>query len=72
MYISRAIENKLQYWSEYFPVVMVCGARQVRKTTLLEEMRRHRPEMSFVTLDEKINWFRLDVSDTEQNIRLCM
>ncbi|MGN0416028.1 MAG: ATP-binding protein [Agathobacter sp.] len=51
MYISRAIENKLQYLSEHFPVVMVCGARQVGKTTLLEELRKHRPEVSYVTLD---------------------
>ena len=35
MYIKRALENKVRYLAEHFPVVLVCGARQVGKTTLL-------------------------------------
>ena len=31
MYIHRIMESKLKYLSEHFPVVMVCGARQVEK-----------------------------------------
>ena len=37
MYIHRIMETKLKYLSEHFPVVMVCGARQVGKTYILRE-----------------------------------
>lgn len=51
MYIHRAIESKLKYLSEHFSVVMVCGARQVGKTTLLQRMREEHGEIQYVTLD---------------------
>lgn len=51
MYIKRAIEKKLKYLSEHFPVVMVCGARQVGKTTLLKETTKENENVQYVTLD---------------------
>lgn len=51
MYIHRIMETKLKYLSEHFPVVMVCGARQVGKTTLLNQIKEERGEIQYVTLD---------------------
>ncbi|MCR5754170.1 MAG: ATP-binding protein [Acetatifactor sp.] len=51
MYIHRTIENKLQYLFKHFPVVMVCGARQVGKTTLLKHFQEANREFQYVTLD---------------------
>lgn len=51
MYINRVIESKLSYLAEHFPVVMVCGARQVGKTTLLNRLKREREQVQYVTLD---------------------
>ena len=51
MYIHRIMETKLKYLSEHFPVVMVCGARQVGKTTLLNQIKEERAEIRYVTLD---------------------
>lgn len=51
MYIHRIMEYKLKYLSEHFPVVMVCGARQVGKTTLLNQIKEERGDISYVTLD---------------------
>lgn len=51
MYIKRAIEPKLNYLAEHFPVVIVCGARQVGKTTLLNQIRKEKENIQFVTLD---------------------
>ncbi|MCI9442425.1 MAG: ATP-binding protein [Ruminococcus sp.] len=51
MYIHRIMETKLKYLSEHFPVVMVCGARQVGKTTLLNQIKEERGEIRYVTLD---------------------
>lgn len=51
MYISRIIESKLKYLSEHFRVVMVCGARQVGKTTLLNRIREENKQIQYVTLD---------------------
>jgi len=45
------METKLKYLSEHFPVVMVCGARQVGKTTLLNQIKEERGEIRYVTLD---------------------
>ncbi|MCL2663151.1 MAG: ATP-binding protein [Oscillospiraceae bacterium] len=49
MYIQRKIEQKIREISAVFPVVMVTGARQVGKTTLLKHLAE--PERDFVTLD---------------------
>lgn len=45
IYKSRLLEAKLKNLGQYFPVVVLTGARQVGKTTLLkhlqEEVRPH-------------------------------
>lgn len=50
MYIRRHLENQVKNASESYPVIMVCGQRQVGKSTMLyhikEENRR------YVTLDD--------------------
>lgn len=51
MYIPRTLEAKLNYLAEHFPVVMVCGARQVGKTTLLNQLKKGHKELQYVTLD---------------------
>ncbi len=51
MYIPRTLEAKLNYLAEHFPIVMVCGARQVGKTTLLNQMKKGPRELQYVTLD---------------------
>lgn len=51
MYIKRALESKIKYLSEHFPVVMICGARQVGKTTLLKKFAESNPDIRYVTLD---------------------
>lgn len=51
MYIPRIMESKLKYLSGHFPVVMVCGARQVGKTTLLNQIKDEREGIQYVTLD---------------------
>ena len=49
MYIKRKLEQKLLALSASFPIVMVTGARQVGKTTLLKQLRE--PNRGFVSLD---------------------
>jgi predicted AAA+ superfamily ATPase len=49
MYIKRKLEKKILNLSDAFPVVMVTGARQVGKTTLLKHLAE--PTRNFVTLD---------------------
>ncbi|MCI8959814.1 MAG: ATP-binding protein [Lachnospiraceae bacterium] len=51
MYIPRTLEAKLNYLAEHFPIVMVCGARQVGKTTLLNQLKKGPRELQYVTLD---------------------
>ena len=51
MYIYRIMESKLKYLSNHFPVVMVCGARQVGKTTLLNRLKEENEQIQYVTLD---------------------
>ncbi len=52
MYIHRTIEKRLSYLAKHFPVVLVCGARQVGKTTLLQQIRENSDQkMNYVTLD---------------------
>ncbi len=51
MYIHRIMETKLKYLANHFPVVMVCGARQVGKTTLLNQIREKNGQIQYVTLD---------------------
>lgn len=51
MYIQRTMELKLKYLSTHFPVSIVCGARQVGKTTLLQRIKSENDRIQYVTLD---------------------
>ncbi len=51
MYIHRIMEEKLKSMAAHFPVVMVCGARQVGKTTLLKQIQEENRQIQYVTLD---------------------
>lgn len=54
MYINRSLENRVKYMAEHFPVILVSGARQVGKTTLLKRIAEEREEIQYVTLDHPI------------------
>lgn len=51
MYIKRSLEARVKDMAEHFPVVLVCGARQVGKTTLLKKVAEDKPDIQYVTLD---------------------
>ncbi|MCL1803169.1 MAG: AAA family ATPase [Eubacteriaceae bacterium] len=50
MYVKRAIEDTILNISETFPAMLVTGARQVGKTTLLTELAEK--DRTYVTLDD--------------------
>ena len=50
-YIRRTIEKHLLYLSQHFPVVVVTGARQTGKTTLIKQTFNHIDGIKYVTLD---------------------
>lgn len=50
MYIERHLQEQVQNASKYYPVVMVCGQRQVGKSTMLYHIRE--PQRKYVTLDD--------------------
>lgn len=50
MYITRHLEDKIKEASKYYPVVMVCGQRQVGKSTMLYHIKE--AERKYVTLDD--------------------
>ncbi len=50
MYIQRHLEAQILEASKYYPVVMVCGQRQVGKSTMLNHIRGK--EHRYVTLDD--------------------
>lgn len=50
MYINRHLEEQILNASQYYPVVMVCGQRQVGKSTMLNHICE--PERRYVTLDD--------------------
>lgn len=50
MYIQRHLEEQVLDASRHYPVVMVCGQRQVGKSTMLNHLRE--PERGYVTLDD--------------------
>lgn len=50
MYIKRHLENQVSEASKFYPVVMVCGQRQVGKSTMLHHMKEK--ERRYVTLDD--------------------
>ncbi|SEA40864.1 AAA domain-containing protein [Thiothrix caldifontis] len=50
MYIHRTLQKTIQLASQSFPVLLLTGARQVGKTTLLEACAE--PTRRYVTLDD--------------------
>lgn len=50
MYITRAIEDRVQSINITFPILLVTGPRQVGKTTMLKRMAE--PSRKYVTLDD--------------------
>lgn len=50
MYITRHLEAQVQSASRYYPVVMVCGQRQVGKSTMLNHIREN--GRRYITLDD--------------------
>jgi len=51
MYINRSLENRVKYMADHFPVILVSGARQVGKTTLLKKITEGKNAIQYVTLD---------------------
>ena len=51
MYIHRSLENRVKYMADHFPVILVSGARQVGKTTLLKKITEGKNAIQYVTLD---------------------
>lgn len=62
MYIKRHLENEILKASNYYPVVMVCGQRQVGKSTMLNHIREE--NRRYVSLDD-MNARRLAETDPE-------
>ena len=62
MYIARHIETTVKRLSGNYPVVMVCGQRQVGKSTMLYHIKEN--ERRYVTLDDA-NARRLASTDPE-------
>lgn len=62
MYIQRHLENQIMEASKLYPVVMVCGQRQVGKSTMLNQIKEK--ERRYVTLDDG-NARRLAEKDPE-------
>ena len=51
MYIQRHLEKQVREVSKFYPVVIVCGQRQVGKATMLNHIKEE--ERRYVTLTEK-------------------
>lgn len=51
-YIKRLLENDIIENSKSFPVILVCGPRQVGKTTILEKLSSHK--LNYVSLDDPL------------------
>lgn len=52
MYVKRYIESSVRELSRTFPVVLITGARQVGKTTLVKHLAREESQRRYVSLDE--------------------
>lgn len=50
MYVKRHLEEQVRYASKYYPAVMVCGQRQVGKSTMLHTIKAS--ERKYVTMDD--------------------
>ncbi len=62
MYIKRHIEETILEASKHYPVIMVCGQRQVGKSTMLNKIKES--NRKYVTLDD-INARRLAENDPQ-------
>jgi predicted AAA+ superfamily ATPase len=62
MYINRTVEGKVLSLSKQYPVVLVCGARQVGKSTMLNHIKEK--DRKYVSLDD-INARSLAIQDPE-------
>ena len=62
MYIERVLEKQILKASEQYPVVMLCGQRQVGKSTMLFRIKSE--QRQYVTLDDR-NAKRLAENDPE-------
>lgn len=51
MYITRNIEKSILEASKEYPVVMVCGQRQVGKSTMLNHIKE--ANRKYVSLDDR-------------------
>lgn len=51
MYIQRKIEKQLKYLSGHYPAVVISGARQTGKTTMIKEVCGKGDDITYVTLD---------------------
>jgi len=52
MYLPRTIEKFIGKAARHFPVILLTGARQVGKTTLLRNIAE--PERQYITLDDPV------------------
>lgn len=62
MYIKRFLEDKILEYSSQYPVIMVCGQRQVGKSTMLYHIKEEK--RTYVSLDD-LNARRLAESDPQ-------
>ena len=62
MYINRHLESEIVNASKYYPVLMVCGQRQVGKSTMLYHIKEEKRR--YVTFDD-ITTRRLAEKDVE-------
>lgn len=62
MYIKRTMEEEIIKVSKYYPVVMVCGQRQVGKSTMLNHIKEK--NRKYVSLDDR-NAKRLALNDSD-------
>lgn len=60
MYIHRALEGEIAKASENYPIIMVCGQRQVGKSTMLYHLKE--AKRKYITLDD-VNARRLAETD---------
>ena len=52
-YINRFIEKTIEEYAKQFPVIMISGARQVGKSTVLEYLKqKHNNKIGIVSLDD--------------------
>lgn len=51
MYIKRSMESRVREFAKHFPVILISGARQVGKTTLVKKIAEDAGDMEYVTLD---------------------